>query len=113
MAAEGLQILMKLPFVAMERRDTAPTTAYVAGLVPVESSDDDYDGHRDRAPPTLLGPALHDLDLEPHVLRSWPGLAVAEVAGFLTADDDRVRAIQQTCSDAVRSGRLSGPPGTA
>ncbi len=108
MEAAGPLILMKLPFVALERRDTPATTAYVAGLVPSEPSDDDITVIASRAAGDL-GPALQGLDLAPHVLRSWPGLAVAEVAGFLTTDDDRVRALQQTCADATILGAYPVP----
>lgn len=89
------RIVGKLPFVTMERRAQPVTPAYVAGLIPPEPSGDDV---------TILATtkagdfaeALTELEIAPHRLRTWPGLAVAEVAGFLTADDDRVRALNRT-----------------
>ncbi len=97
LAAEGtgLSVLMKLPFVAMQRREQPATTAYVVGLVPLESSDDDatvlaMTGGGD------VAAALRAEGLEPLTVHSWPGLAVAEVAGFIAADDSRVQALTHT-----------------
>jgi len=89
---EGPRVLLKLPFVAMERRDRPATPAYVVGLVPPEESGDDVtilagDGKSD------LPAALAAQSLEVRASWTWPGLAVAEVAGFLAADDSRVRAL--------------------
>jgi len=94
-APGGPRVLLKLPFVAMERRDAPATPAYVAGLVPVEESGDDVTvlaaaGDGD------LAAALAAQDLEVRASWAWPGLAVAEVAGFLAADDGRVRALGET-----------------
>ena len=93
---DGLRILMKLPFVRMQRREHAATTAFVVGLVPLEPSGDDatvlaITGDGD------VAAALRAEGLETLNLHSWPGLAVAEVAGFIAADDSRVQALAQTC----------------
>ena len=93
--ADGPRIVVKLPFADMERRAEPATTAYVVGLVPPEKSGDDVTiiaatGDGD------FGAALRAQGLEPLLLHSWPGLAVAEVAGFIAADEDRVRALYAT-----------------
>jgi chorismate mutase / prephenate dehydratase len=105
---DGPRIVVKLPFVAMERRDKPAATAYVAGLVPPEASGDDV---------TILASAaggdfeaaLRAQGLEPLAWRSWPGLAVAEVAGFLAADDDRVRALSENFGPVELLGAYPTP----
>jgi hypothetical protein len=92
----------------MERRADPATTAYVVGLVPPEASGDDVtiiatNGGGDFAA------ALRDLGLEPLLSRSWPGLAVAEVAGFIAADDDRVRALIETFGAVAILGAYPTP----
>jgi chorismate mutase len=92
---DDLRVVVKLPFVAMERRDGPGTTAYVASLAPPEESGDDLTllAHRGDGD---LGDALKAQGLKVSASWSWPGLAVAEAAGFLAADDSRVRALSDT-----------------
>jgi hypothetical protein len=79
----------------MERRGEPATTAYVVGLVPPEASGDDVTVFATTGDGDFPA-ALRAQGFTPLLSRSWPGLAVAEVAGFIAADDDRVRALTDT-----------------